>query len=124
MDVMDVCNAIIIDDNVDLINTYSEILEVNGIKVIGTGNDGKMALDLYKKYKPSVVILDMKMPKFDGNYAIKHIKEFDPNARIIVMTGYTECEPDLEEIYAIIQKPTNIDDLIELVKNTCASTKK
>jgi len=124
MNIMNNCDVLIIDDDDNLINTYSEILAKNGIKVVGTGNNGKIATYLYKQHRPCVVLLDMKMPKFDGHYAIKHIKEFDPNAKIIVMTGYAEFEPNLEGIEAVMEKPTNIDDLIELVKNTCTSTKK
>ena len=43
------CGVIIIDDNDDLVKTYSEILTNEGIKVLGTGNNGKIAVELYKK---------------------------------------------------------------------------
>ena len=40
------------------------------------------------------------------------------------MTAYSEIEPDVDDMAAVIQKPTNIDDLIELIKNIGNSTKK
>jgi len=114
------CTAIIVDDDKDFTTTYSQILENNGIKVMGSGTNGQDAVNLYKKHKPCCILLDMKMPKFDGNYAIKHIREFDEDAKIIIMTAYTESEPALDDVFAVIEKPSDIDDVIELVKQTCS----
>lgn len=124
MNTVNDCSVIIIDDDVDLVTVNSGILTKNGINIVATGNDGNTALELYKKYNPTVILLDLKMPKFDGHYAIKHIKEFDPDAKIIIMTAYTEMEPNLEDVQAIIQKPTNIDDLMDTIKNVCSDIKK
>ena len=123
MDFMNSCDVILVDDDVDLVNSYSEILTLNEISVVAVCYDGKSAVDLFKKYRPCVIIVDMLMPKYDGSYAIKHIKEFDHNAKIIVLTAYPEIEPDLEDIFAVVQKPTNTDDFIEVIKCVCASPK-
>lgn len=120
---MNRCTVLIVDDDDDLVNTYSEILANNGIKIVDTCNNGKIAAELYQKHRPSIVLLDMKMAKFDGNYAIKHIYEFDPDAKIIVMTAYPEIEPNLDSVTAVMQKPTNVVDLLELIQDTCDSIK-
>ncbi|WP_428326639.1 response regulator [Nitrosopumilus sp.] len=120
---MNSCDVILVDDDVPLVDSYSDILTLNGISVVAVCHDGKSAVDLFKKHRPCVTILDMQMPKYDGSYAIKHIKELDHNAKIIVLTAYPEIEPDLEDISAVVQKPTNTDDFIEVIKCVCTSPK-
>jgi len=116
---MEDCKAIIIDDDVDLLSLYREILNNNEIKIVAYGSTGMDAVKLYKQHKPCCILLDMNMPKFDGNYAIKHIKEFDPDAKIIVMTGYPYIEPDLDDVFAVTEKPIDITDMLDLIKSTC-----
>jgi DNA-binding NarL/FixJ family response regulator len=69
------------------------------IEVIGGDKDGSKALDLYRKHKPDVVLMDLGMPNADGQKATAAIcKEF-PNARILILTVY---EGD-EDIYRTLQ---------------------
>ncbi len=115
----DDCTAIIVDDNEDLVSTYAQILEDKKVKIVGKGSNGLDAVNLYKEHKPCCILLDMKMPKFDGNYAIKHIKEFDPDAKIIIMTAYPDSEPNLEDVFAVMEKPSDVEDMLDLIKQTC-----
>lgn len=115
--------VIVVDDDPDMVDITSEYLEKIGIKVVGTGYDGKDAMTLYRKLHPDVVILDMKMPKYNGKYAIENIKNEDPQAKIIVVTGYADDYHFKEnEVSSILRKPFNIDQMVEaidlaLVKN-------
>lgn len=113
------CSCVIVDDDEDIVTIYSDILTNEGIKVLATGKDGKEAIELYKKHKPKFILLDMKMPKFDGKHAIKEIKAFDANAIIIIMTAYTELEPNLEDVFAVMEKPGDVSGVIELLKDIC-----
>lgn len=123
MDFVDSYDVILVDDDVDLATSYSDILTVNGISVVAVCHDGKTAVDLFKKHKPSAIIVDMQMPKFDGSYTIKHIREFTPDAKIIVLTAYPEIEPKLDDVSAVVQKPTNTNDFVEVIKCVCTSPK-
>lgn len=102
-------NCVIIDDNQDIVDVFSDLLEISGIKVIATGTDGMKAVELYKKYSPDVIFVDLAMPRYDGFYAIKNIRKIDPNAKIIVVTGdLTMDESDLLDVHkvtAVIYKP-------------------
>jgi DNA-binding NarL/FixJ family response regulator len=49
---------------------------------------GKDAVDLYKVHRPDVTIMDLRLPDINGIDAISLIREFSPNARIIVLTTY------------------------------------
>ncbi len=64
------------------------------------------------------MILDMKMPKYDGAYAIKKIKNEDPNAKIIILTGYPEYAFDKNEVTAVFTKPFNTSEIVSLIQNT------
>ena len=79
--------VIVIDDDIDVIDAFSEYLKIKGIDVLGVGNNGKTAFDLYQKFRPDVVFLDAKMPKYDGFYGLEKILDYDPEAKIIVATA-------------------------------------
>ncbi|AJW71565.1 response regulator transcription factor [Nitrosopumilus adriaticus] len=48
--------------------------------------DGEEGISMYKKYKPHIVIMDIMMPNVGGIQAINEIMEFDPDAKIIVVS--------------------------------------
>jgi len=60
------------------------------MEVVGEATDGVAAVDLARKTKPDVVLLDMVMPRRDGLETIPMLKEFVPDARILVLTSFAE----------------------------------
>lgn len=113
---MEMTTTMIVDDDMDAVDSVSEILALEGIEVVAKGYNGKEGFELYKKHKPDFVILDMKMPQYDGVYAMTNIKEHDPLAKIIVVTGYTDYDFDQEEVEAILTKPYDVEKLLKLIK--------
>ncbi len=106
--------VIVIDDDHDAVRSLSTLLEMKVVSVEGKGYDGKEAVDLYKDLRPDVVLLDMLMPEFDGKYAIKKIKNEDPDAKIIVLTAYKpNYEFEENEVAAVFDKPYKISEVIE-----------
>jgi two-component system NarL family response regulator len=67
--------------------------------VVGEASNGREAVDLCKKHRPDVTLLDLRMPELDGVGAIKEIRTEDENARIIVLTTFDGDE----DIYRAIQ---------------------
>ncbi|MDX1440961.1 MAG: response regulator [Nitrosopumilaceae archaeon] len=112
-------SVIVVDDDEDTVRLFSEFLEENKIQVIGKGYDGKMAVSLYQENKPDCVLIDIMMPNGSGFYAIKKIKEMDPKAKIIAVTGdgrYT-TEQRLEKLeIPVIYKPFKMDEVIEKIQ--------
>jgi CheY-like chemotaxis protein len=49
--------------------------------------NGQEALDLYKQHSPKIVFLDLTMPVMDGFVALEKIKEFDKNAKIVIISA-------------------------------------
>jgi len=114
-----VYTGIVIDDERDAVDSLSEFFELNGICVVAKGYDGEECFQLYVKHKPDFVILDLMMPKYDGVYAIKKIKDEDPNAKIIVVTGFTKYEFNRDDVTAVFTKPFEISEIIKVIKEIC-----
>jgi len=116
-------SIIIIDDDRDAVETLSDYLKEIKMMVLACGYNGKDAVELYKKHKPDVVLLDLAMPEFDGYYAVENIKKINPEAKIIILTGTVEekCDKKIDEYepYAIFTKPYEINELITMMEKCC-----
>jgi len=110
-------SAIVVDDEPDHIDTVTTLLQEGGIKVIGKAEDGEVASQLYFRLKPDVIILDLNMPNYDGHYAIEKIKQQDPNAKIIVLSGYLDTSFEASRVSAVFSKPYEMLDVIKEIKN-------
>ena len=116
-------SAIVVDDNKELRDLFVELLEIRGIKVAGTGTDGEEAVWLYQIHHPDIAFLDAKMPGHDGFYALSKIREFDPHAKVILVTGSNQEKALLDNCKAdiIVEKPIDIEDVMTM---TCKLTGK
>ncbi|TAK16903.1 MAG: response regulator [Nitrosarchaeum sp.] len=112
-------NCIVVDDNQDIVDVFCELLNLIGLDVLAKGMNGMDAVKLYKKYRPDLIFVDLIMPKYDGFYAIENIKDADPNARIVVITGDVKtCESDLLDslkVIAVIYKPFDVQKIKQIV---------
>ena len=113
--------VIIVDDNEDIVNVFSDILEIGGFNVVGIGHNGKDAISLYIKHKPDFIFLDVMMPIMNGIQALKEIKEEDPKANVIMVTADNGAEviQELKKLNAtaIIIKPFKIETIFETIRN-------
>ncbi len=62
------------------------------LQIVGEACDGEQALAFYAKFKPDVLVLDLRMPVLDGFEVVKRLIATDPDARILVMTTYDTDE--------------------------------
>lgn len=113
--------AIVVDDDKDTVDFFSEYLEIKGIDIIGKGCDGREAVELYVKLRPDVIFLDVMMDKFDGLYALEEIKKIDPDANVIMVTAdlREDTYKKINELgaSAIIFKPFEMDAVMHAVND-------
>jgi two-component system, chemotaxis family, chemotaxis protein CheY len=68
-----------------VIKTLNEDIEED-LEIFEAQN-GQEALDLYKEISPKIVFLDLTMPIMDGFTALEKIKEFDKNAKVVIISA-------------------------------------
>lgn len=76
---------LVIDDEADIVYTIKEICEFAGHEVI-TANEGLTGIELFKKHRPNLIIVDYHMPKYDGLLTVKKIRKIDDTVAILVLT--------------------------------------
>ncbi len=109
--------ALVVDDDPDAVEMFSDYLELKGIQVIGKCKDGKEGFESYKKLNPDVVFLDIMMPDYDGFYALQKIREVKPDAKVIMVTAdmSSETKKKLREMKPtdVIYKPYDVEKIID-----------
>jgi len=79
---------IMIADDSDAIRlVLKDILSIGEHEIVSEATDGVEAVDFYKNNIPELLLLDLAMPKKDGLTVVKEIIQFDPNAKIILITA-------------------------------------
>lgn len=99
---------VIADDEPITRMNIAEMLEDAGYDVVGQAADGFDAVELCKKHKPDLVILDVKMPLLDGLMAAKIIRDEGLRCGVILLTAYSGSE--------FIEKAKEVGVLNYLVK--------
>jgi len=83
--------------------------------------DGESAVELYRITKPACVVSDVVMPKMDGIDLLTKIRKIDPQAVIILMTGFGNEEVLLQALRGgaanFFKKPFNFQELLDCIKS-------
>lgn len=79
---------LIIDDEPDILNLLSSVLDSEGYKVL-TAADGIEGIQQFQEEHPDLIITDVKMPHKDGLGVLKEIKGTDSDVDVIVLTGHS-----------------------------------
>ncbi|SHM96949.1 response regulator transcription factor [Gracilibacillus kekensis] len=80
-------NIVLIDDHKLFREGVKRILELeDGFNVLAEGDDGSAAIDLVKKYKPDVVLMDINMPGVNGVEATAELLEKYPGVKVIILS--------------------------------------
>lgn len=120
--------VVIADDIQILRQGLKAILEQDtDIEVKGLAGDGLQAFLLCQEERPDVVLMDMRMPKYDGAYGIRRIKEELPGIKILVLTTFDDRET-VEAALAggadgYILKEMGDDAVIRSVKAVCTGVR-
>ena len=110
-------SVLIVDDAVFMRMKLKDILERHGYKVVAEAQNGIEAIEKYKAERPDIVTMDITMPDMDGITALKGIKKFDPDSKIIMCSAMGQQSMVMEAIQAgaldFIVKPFDTDRVIQ-----------
>lgn len=120
---MEKISVVIVDDNVDYCGMVKEYISMqDDMQVLGTANDGQVAVEMIYNKKPDVVLLDLVMPHLDGLGVIKKINFTDstyrPKIIAISALAHDKITQNVMSMGAdyYITKPTSIDILVERIR--------
>jgi two-component system nitrogen regulation response regulator NtrX len=118
-DIKDI-KILVIDDEKNILESIKMVLTYENYKVdtAGSGLDG---IDLFKEIKPDIVLLDVKMPGFNGLEVLKNLKEINQFSEIIMISGHSGIEEAVEAAklgaFDFMEKPIARDKLVLTVRN-------
>lgn len=111
---------LVADDAGFMRTSLKMMLERHGYEVVGEAENGMIALTKYKEIKPDIVTMDITMPVCDGIKAVKMIKEFDPDAKVIMISSMgQECfvkDAIMAGAKGFIVKPFKEDYVIQAIE--------
>jgi two-component system, chemotaxis family, chemotaxis protein CheY len=109
----------IVDDASFMRVTIRRMLESYDYEVVAEAADGKEAIEMYKKFKPDVTTMDITMPNMTGIEALKEIKLFDKDAKIVMVSAMGQegliREAVINGASSFIVKPFQKNKLLEVL---------
>jgi len=111
--------ALIVDDEAHLRSYLKLILKQLGFDRIYEAANGQEGVDLYKRWKPELVLMDVNMPVKEGLEALQDIIEFDPEA-VVIMASSVASRHAVETSLEIgasyyLRKDLKKEDVIESI---------
>ena len=111
---------LLVDDEEAILTIGKEMLEVLGYTAL-TAENGDAALEIYKHHKEEItcIILDLMMPRLDGEQTLSELQRIDPHVKVIMSSGYNELDISHKFIgkglAGFIQKPYKLSALKEMI---------
>jgi two-component system response regulator HydG len=109
---------LIIDDDTAFCVMLKTFLQKKGFEVENAFN-GEQAKDQLKKHSFDIVLTDIRLPDSDGLQILKHIKESALDARVILMTGYTDIKTAVNAMklgaFDYVGKPINPEEILHII---------
>src|SRR6266436_911036 len=112
---------LVIDDGDSVRDIIRIFLERNGFEVCGEGGDGIQAIELAKKLKPDLIVLDLAMPRMNGAEAASVLSQTMPDVPIVLLTLYQNVLGSALAaavgIRAVPDKTEGLDKLVACVRS-------
>ena len=106
---------LIVDDVLSNIETIESLLSESGL-TIWTASSGKLAIEMVKKKKPSIILLDLRMPDMDG-YEVARKLRSDPDSIIVPIIAFTASVINIDKVMetglfdGCLMKPVSLKNL-------------
>ena len=115
---------LLVDDQKFVRRKLQQMLSAEAnLQIVGTANDGEIAIAMVESLKPNVVLIDIEMPKMDGIEATKIIAQRFPECKILILSNHEQSEYVQKIIAAgadgYILKTTLTEDLVLAIQSVC-----
>ena len=120
--------VLIADDHTTFLAGLTSIIDMeDDMMVVAQATDGRQAVDLWRKHRPTVALVDLRMPVLDGVGTIDEIRQEDDSAQIVVLTTYDSDNDIYRAIKAgtkgYLLKDATREELLDCIRKvSCGAT--
>ncbi len=112
--------VLVVDDEKGIREALKQVLEYEEIEVQTCASGGE-ALRLYSECRPHLVFLDVKMQGMDGIETLRKLRELDPRAQVVMISGHGTIQTAVEATqlgaYDFFEKPLDTDRILLTLRN-------
>jgi len=116
--------VLVVDDAAFMRMMIRDILEKNGFEVAGEASNGLEAVKAYQEVKPDIVTMDITMPEMNGIEALKEIRKYDSNSKVVMISALGQeafvREAVLSGAKGFVVKPLKEDYVIQTLRKLCS----
>lgn len=111
---------LVVDDEEGIRHILTQLFDYEGHEVRSAGSGGE-ALTEYEAFRPDLTFLDVKMARMDGLETLTRLREIDPSALVVMISGHgtidTAVEATRRGAYDFLEKPLDTDRILLVVRN-------
>jgi two-component system chemotaxis response regulator CheY len=116
---------LVVDDALIMRKILHEVATSAGWLVVGEAGNGADAVALYREHRPDLVTLDLVMPVLGGFDALRQIRAFDPDARVVIVSAIDQRQALVDAITAgaidFIVKPFERERIVGVLTKVAAA---
>jgi len=125
---MEKINIVLADDHVLVRNGLKAMLDSDtGINVVGEASNGAEALEVAKRLRPDILVLDIRMPEMNGLEAAAKVEAYSPNTKPVILSMHDSEEYVLQALdsgaYGYLLKDTDKNEFVKALKHIHAGNK-
>ncbi len=114
---------LVVDDEAGIRAALQQLLDYEGYEVVQAAS-GQEALSLYAERRPHLVLLDVKMAGLDGLGVLKQLRQNDPGAIVVMISGHGSIQTAVEATqlgaHDFLEKPLDTDRVLLTIRNALA----
>jgi two-component system, chemotaxis family, chemotaxis protein CheY len=91
---------LVVDDSNVIRNKISRTIQLANVEVVGTARNGREAVQMFAKFRPELVTMDITMPEMDGIQCTREILKLRPDCLILVVSALADKATAIEALKA------------------------